>query len=55
MEGNLLQLLLLRSDDCPELGLVSIPDILNEQIALMGLLGRRFEKYSKCGMVLTIG
>ena len=43
MEGNLLQLLQLRSDDCPELKTwVSehkyfSPDILNEQIALMGL------------------
>jgi len=43
MEGNLLQLLQLRGDDCPEMKTwinerkYFSPDILNEQIALMGL------------------
>ena len=42
IEGNLLQLLTLRSEDCPELNSwlrdrkYFSPDILNEQIALMG-------------------
>ena len=43
LEGNLLQLLMLRSDDCPDLNCwirerkYFSPAILNEQIALMGL------------------
>ena len=43
LEGNLLQLLMLRSDDCPDLNRwikerkYFSPAILNEQIALMGL------------------
>ena len=42
IEGNLLQLLAFRSEDCPELNSwlrdrkYFSPDILNEQIALMG-------------------
>ena len=59
MQGNLLQLLLLRVEDCPQLkSWISdrkyfSPEIVNEQIALMGLSVLRKMEDKKCYLFLN--